>query len=340
MVAASKYRVAIIDEDVAIRTSLRLIVDRNAEFEAFGLYAGCKAAMAGFSAFQPHIVLMEVATAGLSGIAWVKIIRERWPGIAIIMITKSRNLKDFRASMTAGATGYLLKPPSVEGVRLSLLSAISGMAVMPSLLTKDMFFASPQRVLKLTKILSPRELVVLHLAESGMSVEQVSDVLKISTNTVNMHLRRSYKMLDTSCSGRSPVESECRNGQEHFARPHLSSLDQKGVRQYPVIRSKLNKIHDWEELAMTSNYCARALAGRLGFSIRQLERYFSRRFGKPLTAKLREFRIKRALILLKSAGSVKEVAYELSYRQVSNFSRDFKRETGVCPSDDQYVVIR
>jgi len=46
---------------------------------------------------------------------------------------------------------------------------------------------------------------------------------------------------------------------------------------------------------------------------------------------LTHVRMHEALIALTEAESIKEVAFQLGYSQLSNFSRDFKKFHGFCP---------
>ena len=99
-------------------------------------------------------------------------------------------------------------------------------------------------------------------------------------------------------------------------------------RNCPELRRKL-----FRELAPRSGYRAGNLATLCGVSLRQLERYFRSDFDCPPGPWLREKRIRTACRLLDHDLSVKEVAFALGFGSVSHFSSQFKRATGVCPSE-------
>jgi AraC-like DNA-binding protein len=84
-------------------------------------------------------------------------------------------------------------------------------------------------------------------------------------------------------------------------------------------------------LAARSEYSSRALARALGISTRQLQRIFARWIGSPPQEWLNEQRLLVARDLLCRTCSVKEVAFALGFRTVSQLSRDFKRRFGVTP---------
>lgn len=87
-----------------------------------------------------------------------------------------------------------------------------------------------------------------------------------------------------------------------------------------------------ENASAACNYRAPELAQWLGVSTRHLRRVFANQFGCSPAAWLREQRLQAACRLLLSGTPIKEVAFELGFRQVSHFSRDFRRYFGRSPS--------
>jgi AraC-like DNA-binding protein len=111
--------------------------------------------------------------------------------------------------------------------------------------------------------------------------------------------------------------------------PHFSLLAP------PRVRSGKRTLLDLDGIRALSADCAynaTSLATRLGISIRQLQRLFARQLGCSPRAWLREERMQAAHRLLLRAGTIKEVALALSFRQESHFSRDFRSRFGYTPS--------
>jgi transcriptional regulator GlxA family with amidase domain len=96
--------------------------------------------------------------------------------------------------------------------------------------------------------------------------------------------------------------------------------------------SRLGFVQEWEVLAQKAGYRARDLAELCQTSLRTLERHFHKHYGATVSEWLRELRLKQAYTSLKTGKSVKEVAFEQGYKQVSHFSREFKNQFGVSPS--------
>jgi AraC-like DNA-binding protein len=88
----------------------------------------------------------------------------------------------------------------------------------------------------------------------------------------------------------------------------------------------------WELLAKKADYQANKLAELCGVSLRTLQRHFAKHHQVKIGDWLRNVRLAEAYGRLKSGDRVKEVAIDLKYKQLSHFSREFKRLHGIAPS--------
>lgn len=80
-------------------------------------------------------------------------------------------------------------------------------------------------------------------------------------------------------------------------------------------------------------YSSTALARCMGISVRQLQRLFKQHLCCSPRTWLREERLQLARRMLLDSASVKEVALTLSFRQASQFCRDFRGRFGYTPTD-------
>lgn len=87
--------------------------------------------------------------------------------------------------------------------------------------------------------------------------------------------------------------------------------------------------------AFHCRYRSSGLALEIGVSERHLRRLFADYLGCSPQTWLREERLQLARQMLATRTSVKEVAYELAYTQLSQFCRDFKRRFGHSPSAER-----
>jgi transcriptional regulator GlxA family with amidase domain len=95
--------------------------------------------------------------------------------------------------------------------------------------------------------------------------------------------------------------------------------------------SHLHRISEWDVLARQAHFNVHELAALCRVSTRQLERFFLLSFARSPSEWMRELRMKQAGALLASGRAPKEVAYELGFKSISHFYREFKRIYQVTP---------
>src|SRR5690242_9761794 len=88
----------------------------------------------------------------------------------------------------------------------------------------------------------------------------------------------------------------------------------------------------WEELAARGQYRPSEIAKLTRVSLRTLQRHFRSHYNVTISTWLRSLRLNEAYARLVAGHSVKEVAYGLGFKQLSHFSREFKKMYGVPPS--------
>jgi len=91
-------------------------------------------------------------------------------------------------------------------------------------------------------------------------------------------------------------------------------------------------IHHWVKLAKEAHFNSRELARLCNLSPRHLQRELNKRFGRTPQDWLNEQRIIASHYLLTSGQPVKNVAFELGFKQPSHFCRQFKSVFSITPS--------
>jgi AraC-like DNA-binding protein len=98
------------------------------------------------------------------------------------------------------------------------------------------------------------------------------------------------------------------------------------------MKKRLDRIQ-WELLAKEAGYSLPEMARLSQVSTRQLQRHFRRHFNCQARVWVSKLRIREACELLPRAGSVKEVAMALGFKQASHFCRHFKKFHGCKPGE-------
>jgi AraC-like DNA-binding protein len=94
---------------------------------------------------------------------------------------------------------------------------------------------------------------------------------------------------------------------------------------------RLDKIGDLEQLARDAHFDPATLAARCGVSLRQLERFFKRRFHCSPREWVRTLRCRLVIDLVAKGLYEKAVAKELSFADGAHLCHQFKRVYGSSP---------
>jgi AraC-like DNA-binding protein len=103
---------------------------------------------------------------------------------------------------------------------------------------------------------------------------------------------------------------------------------------HAIVEPAVNRVLvELEELCVQPGLTLRTLGRRYGISPARLGTLFQQAVGCSFRKYLRYLRVRKALGLLAEPGkSVSEVAYDVGYRSLSGFDRDFKAILQVVPS--------
>ncbi|MGH7274058.1 MAG: sigma-54-dependent transcriptional regulator [Nitrospiria bacterium] len=115
-------RILIVDDEVGVRESLRLIL--KDQYKVL-LAENAREALTLFEREGPHLILLDIILPEMDGIAMLKRIREMDTTIPIIMLTATRMVKTAVEAMKLGATDYLSKPFDIEELKLVIEKAIT-----------------------------------------------------------------------------------------------------------------------------------------------------------------------------------------------------------------------
>ena len=110
--SAPKPRVLVVDDDKAVRESLR----RSLEFNGYDVHlAGDGAeALAGIGSVGPDVVVMDVMMPRLDGLETTRALRKVGNGVPILVLTARDAVGDRVEGLDAGADDYLTKPFALE----------------------------------------------------------------------------------------------------------------------------------------------------------------------------------------------------------------------------------
>ncbi|MGD0867997.1 MAG: response regulator transcription factor [Bryobacteraceae bacterium] len=189
--------VAIIEDQRETREGLSFLINSTDDFECGHVYGSMEAALEKIGVNPPRVALVDIGLPGLSGIDGVRILRERHPSIAPVLLTVYKDDDRIFQAICAGACGYLLKKTAPARLLEAVREIAGGGAVMsPEVAIRVVeLFRRTQTPEQLSVVLSPQEARLLKLLAEGHQNKTAAAELGISVHTVSFHLRSIYEKL-------------------------------------------------------------------------------------------------------------------------------------------------
>jgi DNA-binding NarL/FixJ family response regulator len=194
-------QVAIIEDDVEIREAIVGFLNQQDDLHCGWSYESVENFLYHLQADHlPDIILMDIGLPGMSGISGIKIIKERYPVIDILMLTVHNEPHKIFQSICAGATGYLLKTTPFAEIKKAIQDIKSGGAPMTPQIARrviEYFQASKEKPAD-SSLTDKEKEIVLNLVD-GLSYKMIADKQCVSIETIRTHIKHIYSKLHVHC---------------------------------------------------------------------------------------------------------------------------------------------
>lgn len=189
-------KVLIADDQRVVREGLATIVGAFPDTEVVGLAGDGVEALELLGARGADVVLMDLRMPRMDGIEATRAVRQRHPGVPVVVLTTFADDESILSALSAGAAGYLTKDASREDIRRAIDAALAGQAVLDPVaqaaLLKAAQHAPPPRPTTLPDGLTEREAEVLTLIAAGLSNTEIAERLFVAEATVKTHVNRIF----------------------------------------------------------------------------------------------------------------------------------------------------
>jgi DNA-binding NarL/FixJ family response regulator len=189
--------VLIVEDDRAVRDGLTYLVNGSDGYRCIAACASAEEALPVISQHRPDVVLMDINLPGMNGIECVVIIKNSFPEIQVMMLTVFDNADEIFKSLTAGATGYMLKKTPPARLLEAISELVSGGSPMSGEIARKVVqtFAKHANRQFPDSLLTPREEEILSYLSKGYLYKEIAAELFISIDTVRTHIRKIYQKL-------------------------------------------------------------------------------------------------------------------------------------------------
>lgn len=144
----------------------------------------------------PEVILVDLNLPGTHGIEAIRELKQAYPTLQMIVLTVAGNRKTVFEALRAGASGYLLKSETFEGILQHIHDVVAGGAPLSSAVTPyilDVLKTAPTSATETD--LTEREIDILERLAEGFGRKEIAAQQSVATVTIDYHLRSIYRKL-------------------------------------------------------------------------------------------------------------------------------------------------
>jgi DNA-binding NarL/FixJ family response regulator len=190
-------KVAIIEDQRPIREGLDALIGGSLGYRCSGAFRSMEEALARSWSEIPDVALVDIGLPGMSGIEGIRRLRQKYPSMAVIMLTIYDDDERIFEALCAGACGYLLKKTPPAKLLEYLRDATTGGSPMSPEVAR--------RVIELFRTirppehadydLTPHESRLLKMLVEGHTYKSAAADLGVAFSTIAFHMQNIYQKL-------------------------------------------------------------------------------------------------------------------------------------------------
>jgi len=193
-----EFKVMLFDDNRRIRDSLSMLINATEGYTVCGAYESCDDILIKIEVYNPDVILMDIDMPGLNGIEAVKLIRENFFNLPVVMQTVFDDDEKIFQAICAGASGYILKNSGTNDIIQSIEDVLKGGAPLTPSIAKRVLFLFQKNLdvpQKESYNLTKREKEVLTELVDGKSYKMIANGMQITYDTVRAHIKKIYEKL-------------------------------------------------------------------------------------------------------------------------------------------------
>jgi DNA-binding NarL/FixJ family response regulator len=184
-------KIFLIDDHPVVRQGLKQLIGQEPDMTVCGEAEDPNEALEGLAETRPDLVILDLSMNNGDGIGFIKSIRQKYPDMAVLVLTMHDETFFAERALRAGASGFLTKQEASDKVLAAVRTLLAGdMYVSNRIsprLVKRLLEGGSLRDDPLMSHLSARERQVFVMIGRGRTVSEIADELKLSTKTIETY---------------------------------------------------------------------------------------------------------------------------------------------------------
>jgi DNA-binding NarL/FixJ family response regulator len=181
-------RIIVADDHRLMLDAIRTALEDEPELEIVGEAQSGEKVLSLVERLRPDVVLLDLRMPGMNGFSVLDGLRERHPGVKVIVLSGVDEPRVIDAALRRGAEAYVLKQVEPRDLAAAIRQATES-TVFHRIAEPSVALPSP------AADLSPKELTILRGVAAGSSNKELARELWVSEQTIKFHLTNIYRKL-------------------------------------------------------------------------------------------------------------------------------------------------
>lgn len=190
-------KVLIADDQELIRQSLKIVLGTDSEIEITDSVGDGTDVLKSLEKNVPDVILMDVRMPKMDGTVCTKEVKKKYPDVKIIILTTFDDDDFIYSALKYGASGYILKGISMEGLKQAIMTVHRGGSMInPDIATKvvRLFSQMAQSDFAIevdekgSDELTKSEKIIIQRVGQGLSNKEIAGKLYLSEGTVRNNI--------------------------------------------------------------------------------------------------------------------------------------------------------
>jgi len=208
-------RIIIADDHPVVRIGTKAVIESSGVGQVVAEASTVAELMSALSDHPCDVLVTDYSMPGgqqADGFAMIAMIRRRFPDMPVLMLSVSNNLAILRMVVATGVLGLVDKTSSMDELPLAIQTVQRGMPYVSQSLKERIDAIGTNSVEEgEARPLSPREVEVLRLLGSGMTVKEIAIHLHKSVSTISR--QKGDAMLKLGLEGDAELFDYLRDGE-------------------------------------------------------------------------------------------------------------------------------
>lgn len=197
-------KVLIADDQELIRQSLKIVLGTDSEIDITDSVGDGTDVLKSLEKNVPDVILMDVRMPKMDGTVCTKEVKKKYPDVKIIILTTFDDDDFIYSALKYGASGYILKGISMEGLKQAIMTVHRGGSMInPDIATKvvRLFSQMAQSDFAIevdekgSDELTKSEKIIIQRVGQGLSNKEIAGKLYLSEGTVRNNISRILSKL-------------------------------------------------------------------------------------------------------------------------------------------------